>query len=152
MNEIRLAQWPVSSVTSVSLDEVRLADENDYKVLLQDGILARDLIWRWAAGGHPDLTNDPDPYSTRRNIEISYTAGYVTPEMADQDQSLERDLPEDLEESCIRLVVFQYQNAPGVKSENTVGGYRKELFAATINEELESVWQRYRKHDRSDGA
>lgn len=152
MNEILLGQWPVVSISSLTLDGVTLVENTDFTALPNDGILPRDYIWRWAAGGHPDLTNDPDPYSARRNIEVSYTAGYVTPEMADQDSSLVRDLPEDLEDACIRYVVFLVMNAPGVKSENTGGGYRKELFTSGLSDEIEQVLCRYRRHDRGDGT
>ena len=155
---LNLAQYPVTSVESVVVDDATLVADDDYTLYPMNGQLWRSEKWRWAAGCHPDLTGDRDPYANGLNVTVTYIAGYVTPAMAEDDSSLIRDLPYDLEDGVIRGVVFSYQNAPGVKMEQTAGGRRTQLFDPLkggdhgILAELEPLWASYRKHDRSSAA
>lgn len=78
-----LKAYPVLEVHSV---EVKGKPVTDYSLDEATGVLWRDAGW---------------PRSETPNVTVDYTAGYVTPAQADDDETLERDLPHDLEEACI---------------------------------------------------
>jgi hypothetical protein len=96
-------QWPINSVTSVKIDGTAITEDTDFadidpeqwvKYKLPDGTwvaLFRGGTWKSDALG----------------IEITYNAGYVTPPNA-VPPGTPRDLPYDLEEYAIRLVLGEY--------------------------------------------
>ena len=158
---LNLAQYPLVSVTSVTLDGTVLTagagdTESDYIVAsFPRAQLWRRWSWRWGAGAHPDLTSDPDPYSSDLNVQVVYAAGYVTAGQAAADNTLTRTLPYDLEEGLVRAVVFNVLNSPGTRLTSTAT-VRRQLFDPLrggdhgILAELQPLWNNYRKLDRSD--
>lgn len=78
-----LKAYPVIEIHSAKVNGKPV---RDYSFDKATGVLWRDAGW---------------PRSETPNVEVEYTAGYVTPAQSDDDETLERDLPHDLEEACI---------------------------------------------------
>lgn len=77
-----LSRTPVVSVTSVEVDGTMLEDD-DYEI--DDGgagILNRESGWPTSGESCVGIAWTPVPGTGKRNIEVTYTAGYVTPGQA----------------------------------------------------------------------
>jgi len=108
-DELVLPQYPLLtdgeeiSITELLLDDVNILSEiasGDIDVDAEAGILYRSAGW----------------YAGRRNIEISFSAGYVLPGESGSGDA--PDLPKDLELAAIRLAarVYERSTAEGTSS------------------------------------
>lgn len=95
LTKLVLRQYPVLSMESFS---VLGESMTDYELLSDSGILYRQS--GWPRGEYI--------------IEASYTAGYITPDIATTEQPV--NLPKSLEMACI-LLIQTLMRAPGVTSE-----------------------------------
>lgn len=102
---ILLSRTPILSVTSVTLSGSVLAP-SEYEVEAEAGMIYRSTGWPWSAMHRPGIVQDPYPGSETKNIEVTYTGGYVLPKDEDltANPPVVRTLPYDLEEACIATV------------------------------------------------
>lgn len=100
-----LRHYPISAVSAVSENGSDLsADDEDYEILTDEGILYREVGWSEDA----------------RNIDVTYTAGYVLPQ--DADEETPATLPEALSVACIMYVKAVY-NDLAFKDNERLGDY-----------------------------
>lgn len=121
--DLFLPQLPLVEVTAVSVDGSALT--------VDDEITAKTLI----VENGPGILHRPSGWPVgRRNIEVTYRAGFVLP--ADQDESGEsqegENLPADIEHACIRISarVYERKTAEGVTSvtsSNLTAAYKDAL-------------------------
>ena len=113
---IVLAYTPILKIDYIKVDTSEIKDfEIDNK---EAGIIYRQAGWPFHGGVKGFISADPYPGRESRNIEVKYSAGYVTPEQARKanenndnngdDEKLERTLPYDIEQSCIDTVKTWY--------------------------------------------
>ncbi|MEW9702831.1 phage head-tail connector protein [Paenibacillus sp. SI8] len=95
LTKLVLRQYPVHSMDTFT---VLGESMTDYELFSDSGILYRQS--GWPRGEYI--------------IEASYTAGYITPDIATQEQPV--NLPKSLEMACI-LLIQTLMRAPGVTSE-----------------------------------
>lgn len=72
-------------------------------VLLTDGSL-----WKWTGRVRRVITPHRLPGTEMPMYAVDYTGGYVTPKQAEDDPSLKRDLPYDIEDACVMLVATRW--------------------------------------------
>lgn len=114
-----LNQYPINSITSVSVNSAALTAGTDYvtadSTYLNQGIIFKNNGWTWygyLTGIVGELTAPID------NIEVVYSAGYTLSPMT---------LPYDLENT----VIFMVADAYGTQNENRIG--LKELTQGKLN-------------------
>jgi hypothetical protein len=102
-----LKQWPIASVTYVK-DDGSTIPAAEYVIMPEEGMLFKEGGWLGGALGLRSLPLDEvHPNAARYNLEVSYSAGYKTPNFT---TPTERNLPFDLELACGRLVAGLYLN------------------------------------------
>ena len=112
--ELLLRQWPIVSVEQVLQDGIEISP--DRYSIEEGGILYKDDGWLWS--GYPrGLAYDPR--AARRDVTVLYTAGYVLPKDATDDDP--STLPADLEGLCMEMVTtaigkMQTGGSAGLKS------------------------------------
>ena len=92
--ELYLPEWPIVEITSITENDISLTEgeEEDYTVYAAQGYL-RKVSGKWAAG--------------RRNIKITYKAGYwVASEVEGVDE-----MPKDLQLACMKQVGIEWKRA-----------------------------------------
>lgn len=94
-NNLSLQQYPIREISSVAICNSLITD---YEVIMERGMLFRAN--GWIAG--------------QRNIAVTYTAGYVLPDDATEENP--STLPEPLELACL-LYAQMLQRQPGVTAE-----------------------------------
>ena len=98
---LMLREWPILSVEEVTQQgqiiapEMFLVEPDGYA-----GCLYKDDGWTWF-GYRQGLA--ADPVAASRNIRVKYTAGYVLPKDATEDNP--RTLPYDIEQLCIDMLL-----------------------------------------------
>lgn len=131
---LKLARWPVSAVSSVTVDGTALTTD-DYELDGASGILYR-------------LSGDSKTLWNATEIVIVYTAGWLLP-----DDGGTRNLPLDIEGACIDLVKaarFSRDRDPLLKSEETAGIGRNDYWVggtpggASIPADIAAVLDRYK--------
>jgi hypothetical protein len=105
---------PITSISSIIYDTgsgtTTTVDATDYRI----AAAASGLIER-VGGVWPDTSDrtgvllDPVTSTQRRSIKVTYTGGWVTPQQADDDGSLTRDLPYDIEDAVLQFAVQHYR-------------------------------------------
>ena len=105
INQIVLLDIDGSTITTYDSDSF-IVDKPD------EGIIYRPGGWVWTAGVRDDIRLTPMPTTERAQIEVTYTAGWITPfqETVPGGDLGTRDLPEDLEEACIWSVVSAWRS------------------------------------------
>ena len=105
---ILLSRTPIITLTEVKINGSAIALSEVEIEDAEAGILYRRSGWPWAGSSIGPF--DPDPYagSERQNIEVTYTGGYVTPQQVEDDGTLVRTLPYDLEQLAIEAVIGSY--------------------------------------------
>ena len=101
----------VSRTPIVELVEVKIGDTTINDAVVGDakaGVLFRRSSWPWSVAKASPYSADPYPGSERQNIEVTYTGGYVTPYQVEQDATLTRTLPYDLEQLVLDAVAGSY--------------------------------------------
>lgn len=98
-----LNQRPVNNVVYVKIDGQTI-DSGEYELIPDAGILYRETGWP-CHGYTQDLTGDF--VISTRNIEVQYEAGYILPK--DGTTLQPANLPDDVEQACIMLVMFYYK-------------------------------------------
>ena len=118
--KLQLSYTPITSVASVTLDDVAIAS-TAYAVDLRTGLLSlTDGVWNWRSGGtlmSPTRTIPTQPYRGRgfpdgfRNVAVTYTGGYAT-------------IPSVLTEATYRLVEYSWiERGSSGLSQETLGSY-----------------------------
>jgi hypothetical protein len=109
---IRLSRTPIVSITSIVVDGTEL---DDYSI--EDAVrgrVYRSAGWPWTAAARGGITTPQVPgWETGSRIVAVYVGGWVTPKQAadtagDPDP-LERDLPWQVEDACVRLVASRWR-------------------------------------------
>lgn len=109
-----LNQYPINTITSISVDSATLTAGTDYvtsdQTYLDRGIIFKDDGWTWygyLTGLVGELTAPVD------NIEVVYSAGYTL------EPDTSRNFPYDLEDAVIMMVADSYNeqqdNRTGLK-------------------------------------
>lgn len=93
---ILLSNFPIHSVESLTFNDEPLTG---YEILSETGVLFKKETWPKG-----DL-----------NIEVSYTAGYITPEMTTVEEP--QTLPKPLELACILFAKQMFDGTFGIKIE-----------------------------------
>lgn len=92
-------QWPIVSVASVKLDGTAVTEDTDYAAIdTSKWVKHKISSGVWVALFLGD-TWESDP----KGIELTYDAGYILP-----GKTGTRDLPYDLEQAAIKLVLGDY--------------------------------------------
>lgn len=130
---VRVRKPPVVTLTlveNVSLSGPLLVDPIELvDVIVEDegetGILYRVSGWPDTAAHTCSIARDPLPGTEGPGVRVTYDGGYVLPQQACDDDSLERSLPEDIEEAAIMAVVSSWTRRGGdiaIKSERSLSG------------------------------
>lgn len=85
VEELRLAQRPVASITSLTADGALLVSGTDYEADTEAGVLYR-------------LSSDAHVWWSAAKITVVYAAGYLLPDQASAD------LPADVARACVLTV------------------------------------------------
>jgi len=103
----------VASVKLVDLDGTALYTftvNDEFKIEdAEAGILFNRYGWAWSASMGAGIGGARVAGSEQYEIEVTYTAGWVTPEQDALNGPLTRDLPEEIEEVVIETVASGYQ-------------------------------------------
>lgn len=106
---ILLSRTPIIELTEVKIDDNVITISGNIEIEdAEAGILYRGAGWPWAVALASPFSGDPYPGSERQNIEVTYAGGYVTPYQVEEDETLTRTLPYDLEQLCIEAVIGSY--------------------------------------------
>ena len=102
-----------------------IQDDRDTILLSLNPVVSVDAVYRGLGEDDPIEGYELDPkagllklrhgnWPKNELVHVHYTGGYVTPHQAEQDSSVERDLPYDIEEACIITAAtrFQYLGQP----------------------------------------
>lgn len=117
-----LSTLPLKEITEIRYKDHDPVDPDTYEI---EGYMIRrnDRNWRDTSLYHRGfITPRRDAYNERKDYLITYNAGYVTPSQEEDDPSLERDLPYDLEEGIISYATYLFLNSDrneGISSEST---------------------------------
>lgn len=133
---LMLPQYPimvddaVPAITALTLDDVNILAEiaaGDIDVDAETGILYRDAGWR----------------EGRRNITITFSAGYELPSVDESGDDNAENVPEDLEMAAIRLAarVYERRTAEGVA--NASPASFSVTYKDAIDEDIQEVIGRY---------
>lgn len=106
--KILVNNYPVVSVESINVSGDDIAPD-DYEVISESGMLYRDNGWPERGFGVENLTYEVT--EPKLNVKIKYTSGFVLPKDGTADTP--RDLPWDLEQVCIKLVLLYYNDNDG---------------------------------------
>lgn len=117
---------PIVTIDSITYDGSTV-ESSSYTSRDQDkkaGLIYREYGWIWTAKiAAAGVVDDRLPGTEEREYLVTYDGGYVTPKQVDDDGSLTRTLPEDLEDACILACTMRYlqkgQNL-NVKSEKSL--------------------------------
>jgi hypothetical protein len=130
-------------------------DPNRFTVLKASGQLYRAAGWWWSPTYYNDLTMDPNSNAVLAAIQVDYTAGFITPPMAEAEETVngcstvEDNLPSGVRRAAIRMLQFVWNNGPGIHTELMPGQYKKELFEAALDDEIENWLSVHEKGFRS---
>jgi hypothetical protein len=111
-NQMVFANYPVSSVSSLTIDGKPIPPSNDGGLLTSGFSFDTNRIWLADVGSVGDQALYSQYYFNkgRQNVIISYAAGYST-------------IPYDIEQACIELVAMRYMERTrvGLVSQNLQG-------------------------------
>jgi len=110
---IEVSRTPLIELISVDFlppfvgEVVSSTDLENFEIFDSHGgvIISNFFNFPWGARAHGGMVRDPLPGTERKNIEVVYSGGYITPQMVREDEDLERTLPFDLEQAVIDTVV-----------------------------------------------
>lgn len=104
---IVVSRTPIISISSIKIGDSTL-DSSEYE-LTGGGLIYRlNGTWGWSAQYAEGIVYEQIAGTEEQNIAVTYTGGYVTQNQEDNDPTLTRSLPYDLEEACITAVVALY--------------------------------------------
>src|SRR6478752_1492784 len=122
---LRVAQYPVSEVESVSLDSVALPADS-HSCAGQDARVGfvRYLYGTWADTASLQCGGAPEPMAGTEALaySVAYSAGYVLPK--DATEEAPATLPPEIEEACLQECVASYRGKGrdvGIRSETMLG-------------------------------
>ena len=108
--ELILSRYPISEIHSIEVDGESV-DPDEYIVRPEKGMVYRRRGWP------PSMQYDRRDYiRTGRGgteaplIEVVYSGGYVTPQQAIDDQTLERSLPSDIEKAALFVASTMFRS------------------------------------------
>lgn len=102
---------PLKNVHEIRYKQQEPVDEDLYRI---DGhmIVRETGSWRNTHRVERGFIRDRvSTYQKRKDYHVTYDAGYITPYQAEKDESLERDLPFDIEDAIIEYVKFRFLNS-----------------------------------------
>lgn len=104
-------RFPIVTLTQVKVNDGVL-DASSYE--LRDAGTERSKVyraagWYWSASTAPTPEPLPVPGTEKRNIELTYDGGYVTPQQVFLGTFPTRTLPDDLEDAVVELVVSRWR-------------------------------------------
>lgn len=103
-----LDRSPLLSIASIAYAGA-IIDLIEYQVHNKEaGILYRRNGWIWTAQHQSNITQDKRSGTEEKLYQVTYTAGYVTPDQAANNPLLTRTLPYDLEDACIEIIAIRY--------------------------------------------
>jgi hypothetical protein len=106
--EIQLSRRPLDTISEFKLGDEVLSS-GDYSIINKpQAVVFREVGWpsqRYQVEGISGWPLPTEMGRTKRNLEIKYTAGYITPAMSGI-----RSLPYDVEEICIEICTIAWQN------------------------------------------
>lgn len=106
---LQVARTPLLSLTSITYDTATV-DSDSYSIHSAGaGTIYREGGWVWTAGSLANIARDPLPGTEQKLYTVTYAGGYVTQPQVDDDGTLTRTLPYDLEQACILAVVQSYR-------------------------------------------
>lgn len=142
-DKIVLSRRPI-----VSISEIRYKDQvissSSYEIL-GDGVSgivqSTSGGFVWTAHHVVDVSFSKVPGTELQSFEVDYTGGYYLP-----SDSANRNLPYDLEEACISLVISRYNSLTrdqNIKSERILS-YGVTYFDRSVSPEVQEVLNHYR--------
>ena len=148
----------LSHTPLVEIDEIRFGEANqtpsvipsgDYQIEDREAGFVRLLSarWRWTGFVAQGIVPHRLPGTERPIYAVDYTGGYVTPKQAEDDVTLQRDLPYDLEDAAIMLISTRFASRGerrDIVSESVMSAsftYGRGEFSPEVRE----ILQRYRR-------
>ncbi|MTI49459.1 MAG: phage head-tail connector protein [Firmicutes bacterium] len=137
--KLTLRQYPIVSIEKIIENDVELIENKDYKLTRQgkkQGMVHR-LYFNWIKYNRTfGQLSKTFQNAADLTITVDYTAGYVTPQQAIDDEAESRDLPYDIESLAIKLVAVAYSKyCTGTQGQsNYKAGSRTISWDSVINE------------------
>ncbi len=108
-SRIVLARTPVVSIASIELDDI-VIDSDCYRVEPDTGIVHADGFLWVDTSRRQGVELESVQGTARPAYLVTYSAGYITPKMVEDDDTLTRTLPYDIEEAVLALAVQSYHD------------------------------------------
>lgn len=114
---LRVDLAPITAIASIAYTAdggttESSVDSTGYIIEPATGVQVSGVIRRvgsvWRATGVHTRSGDYIPGHETKNYKVTYTGGYVTPKQVDDDGSLTRTLPYEIEEACLMLCSRRY--------------------------------------------
>lgn len=104
------SRTPIVALDSITYSGDTIGSDN-YEISNADaGLIYGVAPWRFTSPAVSGITRDPYPGGTRKLYVITYDGGWVTQPQVDDDGSLTRSLPWDIEDACLMLVATRYRS------------------------------------------
>lgn len=111
-----VSRTPLGTLTSIKYDG-QLIDSSNYEVHdANEGSIYAKGGFLWTAAVREGMIPEAMAGYERRLYEVTYTGGWICPTQAGT-----RDLPEEIEQACLELVVLRWRargRDPSIKSES----------------------------------
>lgn len=150
---LRLDRTPIVAITLIEFDEGPLTSDDFTIDDANAGLVFKPSGWPWTAHTAPDISRTVLPGTERKLTQVTYNAGYVTPQQ-DGDASAPvnsdaRDLPVDIE-MAIMAIIKQIRTAihrdPAIKEEHLLSYEVKYDTAMITSPFVDSVIEKYKRH------
>ena len=103
--------WPIKKVNEIKFDGGIVDSEKYFIENKKSGFITRTDRRSWPGIESYTLSVSVNiPNETFPSYEINYDAGWVTPAQAMNNDELDRDLPYDIEDACIRLALNELES------------------------------------------
>ena len=149
---------PIVSISSIEYDSGQ-GTSTEYESTLyriddaEAGTIERENAWWPDTRDFVNVTLDRLTGTRRRNIRVTYTGGWVTPQQAADDVSLTRNLPYDIEDAVISMAVDSYRSRgrdTSIKSQKLLSasvsfdtGTSAGQYSALVQNVIEAYRRRY---------
>lgn len=132
-NQIVFANYPVSNVTSLLIDDLPIPVSIDGGVLQTGYGFDAERLWVIGYQFHRNSGYANDFSRGRGNVTVSYTAGYAT-------------VPFDIEQACIELVAVKYRMRDRIGQKSIgMGGESTSFDTSDIPAYIQTLLMQYRK-------
>ncbi len=131
-------------IVSVSQALVNGSAVTDYVLIPRKarlGMIWRNVGWPKSCAGYGDLTRDVNHQWADFNIQLAYTAGYITPGQADEETPT--NLPESIQKACgLAVIEWLERGLDGnLVRERTPGGWERQWSERSASSSLSAVVQ-----------